>query len=231
LTPTHEHEKNTKASMSKNNPKEDFSKSVKLLFPTPVFDHQFKDTDELNRDLKKLLLMMEKAQPEKRTGGFQKSNVGGWRSDEHLLTKQDTCIQKLTSLISEAVGVITMRSPFPQEVVKTGKCNMVGWANINRNDSFNYPHIHGGYHWAAVYYVATGNPDKEHVFNGSLQLFDPRSNAPATPVPGYDFGKLISIQPVAGKLILFPAWFSHMVMPFHGSDARISIAININMVG
>ena len=31
-------------------------------------------------------------------------------------------------------------------------------------------------------------------------------------------------------LVIFPAWIEHMVHPHHGSENRISIAINIKLI-
>ena len=37
------------------------------------------------------------------------------------------------------------------------------------------------------------------------------------------------IRPEAGAMIVFPAWISHAVRPYHGDGTRISIAFNLSV--
>jgi hypothetical protein len=66
--------------------------------------------------------------------------------------------------------------------------------------------------------------------DGLLELRDPR---PAAGFNGHT--TLFSAYPVRfapepGMLVMFPAFVDHMVHPHHGTEERISFAINIQFV-
>jgi hypothetical protein len=62
-----------------------------------------------------------------------------------------------------------------------------------------------------------------------LELRDPRPAAAHVRLPGFLFGRAITVQPKAGLLVVFPAWLEHWVHPFYGRGQRISVAVNIDM--
>lgn len=206
----------------------DFSQSVQMLYPTPIIRHQFNDLEATNLSIKEFLLAKEQEFPQWRTGGAQKSNIAGWRSPDDLLQWQHPSINTILERLLQAIAFLNSRRPL-KTTKKAAAIDVFAWANINRNGQYNAPHIHPGYHWGAVYYVATGKPDPEVVKNGLLEFYDPRPAATAMPVPGFDFGNPFVVQPLAGTLVLFPAWLTHAVHPFVGDEARISIAFNIKL--
>ena len=61
----------------------DMAKNARIenLFPTPLFSHVLKNVDDLNAELRDLILERERAMP-----SAGKSNVGGWQSEADLLT-------------------------------------------------------------------------------------------------------------------------------------------------
>ena len=44
---------------------------------------------------------------------------------------------------------------------------------------------------------------------------------------GQSVGASEIVVPRAGNLVMFPSWLSHAVRPYHGTDVRISIALNL----
>ena len=74
--------------------------------------------------------------------------------------------------------------------------------------------------------------------NVKLEKFlDPRGVGPAMYAPNLAFavpgGRAIGasevVPPVAGVLVLFPAWIYHQVRPYAGKATRISIAFNLSI--
>jgi uncharacterized protein (TIGR02466 family) len=185
--------------------------------------------DETNAKLHKILLDKEQENAEWRTGASQKSNIGGWRSKDDLLQWPNPEIQHLMHRVNGAVSFLSNSRPI-RKAQPPKNMEMFAWANINRNGEYNAAHIHPGYHWGAVYYVATGKPDPSLEKNGILEFQDPRPAAGMGPVPGYEFGHKFSVQPKPGMLVVFPAWMTHSVNPFFGEGERISIAFNIRLV-
>lgn len=94
-----------------------------------------------------------------------------------------------------------------------------------------------------VYYVRV--PPR----SGELLLFDPRGMSPmlsanvseavrakaeamGTPKSTPPFHRTVSITPTDGKMVLFPGWLVHQVLPSRGLDVardghRISISVNL----
>ena len=207
---------------------ENISDSTKLIYSCPIFQHVFKDSKQLNDQLKKMLLTKEQAMPELNTGDINRSNVAGWKSKDDLLKWEEPGIQELTQRVIKAVEAMMNAAPRKKTVNISGM-QLYAWANINREGSYNTMHNHPGNHWAAVYYVDIGKPDPKKPKSGIFELQDPRAGAANMQVPGFDFGDKVSFRPQPGMLVLFPAWMNHCVHPFFGDGERISIAFNVKL--
>jgi uncharacterized protein (TIGR02466 family) len=101
------------------------------------------------------------------------------------------------------------------------------WANILRSGGYHAPHTHPNCFWSGTYYVSAGKIDDSIPYSGQIELFDPRSAAGGTAIPGTSFQAKCRIPPEPGMAILFPSWVKHMVHPFHGEGERISVAFNL----
>lgn len=114
--------------------------------------------------------------------------------------------------------------------VKHPKASISGmWANINPRGGQSSAHTHPNNFLSAVYYVKV--PKSE----GVIQFSDPRPQAEVMLPPvaeGNRFnGNQMSVDVVAGRLVMFPAWLRHSVPPNKGDEERISIAINLMLDG
>ena len=187
------------------------------LFPTPVIIDELEDFEALNLELEQAILERMNADP-----GIKRSNAGGWHSATDLL--------KWGGPAATRIGKHALRLATANTTTSRGaelRWSIVAWANVNGPGAANSPHIHGGNYWSAVYYVKVGDGE-----GGRLQLHDPRLPALRmhSPVLRFtDAGPEVpcQIRPKAGQMILFPAWLSHSVEAWDGSDQRISIAMNI----
>src|SRR5471030_2864039 len=116
-------------------------------------------------------------------------------------------------------------------VADPGHGNM--WANINRNGDGNGFHSHPGAYWSGVYYVDDGGIDADPALGGELEFLDPRGplammNAPHLRMAGaLTAGATERLRPKAGRMVIFPAWLMHQVLPYRGGRERISIAFNL----
>ena len=105
------------------------------------------------------------------------------------------------------------------------------WANINPPGGSNRPHIHPNALFSGVYYVKC-NSD-----SGRLKIYDPRpGNQYIMPIrkqgnPGIDFWREANLQPIDGRIIMFPAWLWHSVEDNTSNDIRISISFNFIQEG
>ena len=188
---------------------------VEYFFPTPIYVFDVPNATQLNASLEKNII--EWSQKDK---GVQKTNANGWHSTIDMATKSE--YQPLVNLLYEAQREIFKKENLDGEPVLG---NM--WANINPKGGSNAPHTHPNCLFSGVYYVKT--PEN----CGLLQFEDPR---PGTnlyrPVKKKEiqdekeYWREIFYKPVAGRLIMFPAWLLHKVFPNESNDIRISVSWN-----
>ena len=197
---------------------------VNLVFTTPVLMRKITDAAMVNDQLRRAILKAEvEAKP------VAGSSVGGWQSSPNFL---DWPIPEIATLKLWIDQAITHLSSLPAGKTLKVAYSAHGWANVNRNGSYNQVHSHGDVHWACVYYVECGEPAAGHPMNGKIELRDPRPVASAGSeqrYPGYTFGQGIIIDPEPGALLAFPGWIEHFVHPFFGNGERISIAVNVTI--
>ena len=105
------------------------------------------------------------------------------------------------------------------------------WANINYPGGYNRPHLHPNSLFSGVYWIKTP------VKSGNLMLYDPRpgvhTTMPNRNADGPKEGQLppelwreVHYEPIAGRIIMFPAWLWHEVRPNESNDTRISVSFN-----
>jgi uncharacterized protein (TIGR02466 family) len=100
------------------------------------------------------------------------------------------------------------------------------WANINPPGGMNQPHIHPNALFSGVYYV------KSQPQSGRLKIYDPRPgvqlNMPSRKPgnPGKDLWREAYIDPIPGRIVMFPSWLWHAVEENKSNDIRISVSFN-----
>jgi uncharacterized protein (TIGR02466 family) len=197
---------------------------MSLAFGVPLLLRSVPEAPQINPGLARLILAREAEGK-----GVSKSNSGGWHSEETLMSWPEPEVQALRGWIDDAIQKIC-RLPYRQkpDAVEIAY-RATGWANVNRHGNYNNIHMHSGSHWAVVYYVATGEEEPGHALNGQLELRDPRPAAGHGRLPGFMFGRALTVKPKAGLMAIFPAWLEHWVHPFYGRGERISVAVNVDI--
>ena len=100
------------------------------------------------------------------------------------------------------------------------------WANINPPGGYNAPHIHPNSLFSGVYYI------KAPKNSGNLVCNDPRPgvqlNMPARKKgqPPKHLWREVHLEPVEGRIIMFPFYLWHSVEPNKSNDIRISVSFN-----
>ncbi|HTK58009.1 MAG TPA: TIGR02466 family protein [Sphingomicrobium sp.] len=190
------------------------------LFATPVVVDEVPGAEQINAALEPAILAQRAANP-----GVRLSNRGGWQSKRDFPQWAgdagrriiEHALQLASSHTSTALG-----GPL--------RWTYDVWANANEPGGFNFPHVHGGTFWSAVYYVRVSDGN-----GGQLVLHDPRMPGLRMHAPNLRFKDageelLVKIAPSEGRMVLFPGWLSHSVEPWEGSGTRISVALNIRAV-
>ena len=201
------------------------------LFPTTVLKTQVSNAEQLSADL--LAAIGEQRAAGR---GVDRSNIGGWHSDTDMAEWGGEAARGLAEIAVQEV------SPFMVDIAAGGKrqfnWGVDMWANVNGPGDANQLHCHPGAFWSGTYYADAGGAEVEG-HGGELVLEDPRYPMAYSTVPdlvlrdasGQPVRSQFAIRPEAGLLILFPSWLRHSVRPHGGDRERVSVAINLSLVG
>jgi uncharacterized protein (TIGR02466 family) len=181
------------------------------FFPTSVFGKDVRlDNNKLAQDI------INWSNQDK---GLQKTNYKGWHSQTDMHTKAE-----YKPLVDE---LITMcKEIFKEEWLDREPVLGNMWANINPKEGSNQPHLHPNSLFSGVYYVKS-NPQA-----GRLKIYDPRAGVQIVmPVrkegkPPKHLWRDANLDPIPGRIIMFPAWLWHAVEPNQSNDLRISVSFN-----
>jgi len=181
------------------------------FFPTSVFGKDIKlNNDKLAQDI---------VNWSNQDQGLQKTNYKGWHSTTDMASKSEYNL-----LVNELMTMC--KDVFKEEWLNREPVLGNMWANINPKNGMNQPHIHPNSLFSGVYYVKS-NPQA-----GRLKIYDPRPGAQIVmPVrlegqPPKHLWRDVNINPISGRIIMFPAWLWHSVEPNQSNDLRISVSFN-----
>jgi uncharacterized protein (TIGR02466 family) len=197
------------------------------LFDTMVVVDDLPNAVALNAALRPAILNRRASRP-----GVSISNIGGWQSEHDLQAWGGEPIQYLLKYIialadAYSVDIVSPDAPRHRWVTDI-------WANVSPPGASNQMHTHPGAFWSAVYYVDDGSGGAG-AQGGELTIEDPRMPMILMTMPNLRFRKpdgsynepQVGLKPKNGRIIMFPAWLSHGVVPHSGTGERISIAVNL----
>jgi uncharacterized protein (TIGR02466 family) len=202
------------------------------VFETPVIIDQLPNAASLNEELK-AVIARRKSEDE----GIVISNVGGWHSDTRMLDWGGNAAGILCRRIVATADRFTVNIKTPATPEHRWSPDM--WANVSPPGGSNGFHCHPGAFWSAVYYVDDGyggSPDRD--LGGELVLFDPRMPMIRMNAPNLRFRRPgqppdndeVRFRPASGRIVMFPSWLNHSVLPYKGTGLRISVAVNLTAV-
>tara|TARA_B100000287_G_scaffold380129_1_gene383646 strand:+ start:169 stop:759 length:591 start_codon:yes stop_codon:yes gene_type:complete len=151
--------------------------------------------------------------------GVQKTNYKGWHSTTDMANKPE-----YSPLVTELFRM--QKEIYDNEHLDRNAFLGNMWANINPPGSMNQPHVHPNALFSGVYYV------KSQPQSGRLKIYDPRPGIQTImPVrksgnPGKDLWREAHLEPIVGRIIMFPAWLWHSVEENRSNDIRISVSFN-----
>jgi len=189
------------------------NRTIEAAFPTGIWQQEVVGAEALNEDLRKAIAAI----PNKSWHG----NI--WQSDDNL--HQDPLFRKFTELAMAAcVDVLRFLRMRFEALALTG-C----WANMYKESGVGPYHTHPNNYLSGVYYVDA--PEN----CGQLKFIDPRPQASLiapVPVEPTEFNShSLFVDPREGKMVVFPAWLPHMVLPNMSGKIRTSIAFNVMFRG
>jgi uncharacterized protein (TIGR02466 family) len=186
------------------------------FFPTTVYG---KDLQLDNNTLAQHIIQWSQQDQ-----GVKKTNMNGWHSttDMHLKKEYQGLVDELYKMQHEIYQEEWLdRKP------------MLGnmWANINYSGGYNRPHVHPNCLFSGVYYVKTQPQCGELVVNDPRPGIQTMMPTRKSGQPPKHLWREAHIEPIQGRLIMFPAWLWHCVEPNQSNDMRISISFNFVQEG
>ena len=113
------------------------------------------------------------------------------------------------------------------------------WFQISRAGAFHDVHTHGNCSWSGVYVIQVdASPEREQhptygVANGATRFIGPYfqslGGAHVDLGNAYLLPPQLDVAPVAGQLIVFPAWLAHQALPYAGEAERIILSFNASV--
>jgi len=201
----------------------------KNYFPTMIFQYDIEDSEQLNKTL------LELVYAEREQGvAVNKSNtaaLGSWHSATGL--HKNPAYEPLLTEVNAALGRISEDLSYAShQVLRVTSM----WSIINPPGNGNRAHIHPNSLWSGVYYVQASDS------GGKIEFIDPRTVLIMNQ-PKYEEKKKrprdcwtkVTYKPVAGRMLIFPAWLYHGVDPNLSKKSgragdRVIVSFNINQV-
>ena len=184
---------------------------IEKFFPTIVYGKDVQlDNNKLAQDI---------INWSNQNSGVKKTNYKGWHSTTDMGDKPEYQL-----LVTELLRM--QKEIYDNEHIDRYARLGNMWANINPPGGMNMPHLHPNALFSGVYYV------KSQPQSGRLKIYDPRpgvqTNMPIRKPgnPGKDMWREVNLEPIVGRIIMFPAWLWHSVEENRSNDIRISVSFN-----
>jgi tetratricopeptide (TPR) repeat protein len=148
----------------------------------------------------------------------------GGRQTRGLMYPEAIAIPELMQQIRAAVDRYSDRLPARSSLalVRPKKVRLVAWAVVYGGEGRQESHRHPGGWISGVYYVSAERPAGQRNYRGALQLGVLPTAVAMSPPWG-----MREIEPVPGRLVLFPSYVPHATMPPGMEGARVSVAFDV----
>lgn len=178
--------------------------TVETYWETPIYSHQYDDTEEWQKHLRTLITAK---MIDMKASGI--TNI----ADENV---NFLAFPDIHNRFKLAFDTLCEQVGQPKNYSMT-ELNII---NPMKFGDFKSVHSHDVIDAFAIFYVDTGNS----IDSGALRLYDPRWQSKKAFAPGKPY---IEIKPQDGLLVAAPHYIWHEVTPYLGSETRISLVCNM----
>jgi hypothetical protein len=151
----------------------------------------------------------------------------GWRHNGLVRSKQPTCRAFAAAVQREVeryISDLPSSTDHPFLVSRPADFELQAWAVVSDGKSYHQSHIHPRAWASGVYYVKEPPASQKRGSNiGWLHVGPPERLGVST---DQGWAKRL-VAPIAGRLILMPAYFYHYTRPMGVDEERISVAIDV----
>lgn len=200
---------------------------IRSLFPTPVCVHFLPIAQEVNAELRPLVLAR---MPD---GGTLSTRGQGWRSASDFEEWGGGHAQTLFRVVRELADGAT--------ATRGGGRVSLDWkieaaATVRQKGDYQEMAARPGAVWSGVYYVDDGYAKSDdEALGGECELADPRGALPAMIAPhlafripgGVTAGQKEVIRPATGMFLLYPAWLPRGERQFDGTAPRVTVEFDL----
>ena len=199
-------------------------------WPTFVGEFYNPDHDQIK---KKLLVYFEDYKKKQATSRRGKENFNLYESRYDLHKDNNEDLQKVFQFISKGVfsvfqqaskGYIVERGIGKKYRIIIKDC----WFITYENGGFVAPHTHDNCSWSCVYYVQSGKDSNKK--NGATYLQAPYSRLKSDIGSESYQHSLKNIEPIEGKLVVWPSYIIHGSYPHVGKVKKAIISANLAIV-
>ena len=201
------------------------------FFAVPFLQYQWPDNDNLNSELRTVILTQQRAVAGRMT--WPGSSIGGRHSGKDLKAWPQPCVKELLNRIDVMTRDMVKRLVSRPQTDHFEHWSVRAWANVSHHGHRNRSYDHSGECrtlWSGIYYVDPGEQPGQA--ESGLAVFEDWSGVPkeiiCNPNP---FEREFTIQPVPGLMVMFPGRFRHRVELYHGHAPRITVAFNLGHPG
>lgn len=208
--------------------------TIAPMFAVPFAQEMLTDCEPVNTALKALFLERE-AQGSRHANPHPslRQQPGVFESEFEVFAWPEKPVQTLRAFAWQALGrTIQQLNGYSAEQMQRLQIFSHTWFHITRSGGFTILHTHPMASWSGVYCVAAGTHDADRPESGVLRFHNPHFYSNLFLDPGnarftepFHHGSW-SVPLKAGQLVLFPSWLQHEVLPYYGSDERITVAFN-----
>ena len=201
---------------------------IRSMFPTPVCVHFLPVAQEVNAELRPLIVEKMGA-----NGSAADQRGQGWRSAPDLAEWGGAPVQTLFRVLRElADGVTALRNGSRV----TLEWKITAAAIVRQKSEYDEVVARPGAMWSGIYFVDDGYAKSDdEALGGELELADPRGAMPAMIAPQYGFripggvsaGQIETIRPATGMILLHPSWQPRGERRFEGTSQRVAIEFDL----
>lgn len=187
-------------------------------FPTPIW---WQDTP-INLDPLRALCSKIKETDK----GRQMSNFGGWQSNDILVGDHTATDEFCKFVEAQSIKCIQDFGYAPSTQLKVSNL----WFSSNNDNAFNQVHNHAGAFISGTFYIDVPQSSGEIVFyRNSHEEYIISGAAPIVQHTAIS-GATCRYEPREARLVMFPGFLQHAVMPTPSKEDRVSMSFNMRIV-
>lgn len=135
--------------------------------------------------------------------------------------------QQLTAAIAPLIHHLN-RHFWPPEVGPGDVVvNYTSWMHLTRRGGWHSAHCHPNSAWSGIYTVDPGDTSGS---SGHVRFHNPATLVYHDPSTAFLNGagwRAVDVEPVSGRVLLFPSFVVHEVLPYEGGSDRVTINFNM----